>query len=353
MNRHKHQSGLSLVEVMVSLALFGLVVAGTVGAYFSFIETSSHATQVSHRILDVQLALKLLQRDLNMAGFGLPAATRVAGLDGGGETVTEAAVGLDIDGDGDAGDTVVSDVVYVADGWQIVKDITDNGAADGDIIESPTDYFAKLVHQREAGGYHAALTQDVDSGATALAVDRTDINLGEEAHADADFAAGDALILYAEEASGTAWYVEGHRLAAVSGDNLSLAAGDGVGRGYSAADSRIVPAIRWYIHQDTGEATPWLYRNGSRVLPGVVDFQVEYGYDRHHDGLEWSAQTPPAGSVDGADSGAAGNEAKIPLLEAVRVELAVAMGGASGVKTSGGGDARTLRRFETTVILKN
>ena len=57
--------------------------------------------------------------------------------------------------------------------------------------------------------------------------------------------------------------------------------------------------------------------------------------------------------MDGADDGAAGNEAKIPLLKAVRVELAVAMGGTSGVKTSDGGAAWTLRRFRTTVVLKN
>jgi len=115
--------------------------------------------------------------------------------------------------------------------------------------------------------------------------------------------------------TGGGFSVEGHRISAI--DNapaaskkcsskttghvpapsatVSFLSGETLGANYVAGDAATiaVPAVAWYIKQNSNDDIFWLYRNESKVLPNVVDFQISFGLDPDWDGAEWSATVAP------------------------------------------------------------
>ncbi len=336
--------GFTLVEMLVSLVIFAVVLAGTMGGYVGFQQGMRMAVEQQKLDSDIKLALKLLQRDLNMGGFGLPRITRVASHENG-VTLTEADVGFDYDNDGaiSATDLIVSDRMFVADGWEILRDITDNGEIDGDIVTSPTDYYSMIGAQREDGGYAATLTAATASaGAGAVTVDSLNLNTGEEKTVGVDFKANRAMIIAGED-SGSAFHVEGARIVSVSGTTINLVSIEALQDTYTQATSEVVAAIAWYVDMKTDDAVPWLYRNNDKVAPNILDFQIEYGFDISRDGLEWAATVPGSATVDGESDA----RAKATGLKSVRITLTAMQ------QDPDGNDAGILKQFSEIVNLKN
>lgn len=334
--------GFTLVEMLVSLVIFAVVLAGTMGGYIGF-QQGMQVTVTQQKLdSDIKLTLKLLQRDLNMAGFGLPRITRVASDDQG-VTWTETAVGFDFNADGDSDDDIVSDRIFMADGWEILRDITGNGEIDGDIVVSPTDYYSKIGAKREEGGYAATLAASVAAGATAVSVNSLNLNSGDEYNtADSDIKANRAVIVAGDDGS-SVFHVEGARIGSVAGTTINLVSGESLQNAYTQSSSEVVAAIAWYVDMKSGDAVPWLYRNNDKVVPNVLDFQIQYGFDIDRDGLEWAATVPPGGTVDG-DSDA---RAKATALKSVKITL-TALQNDPDQK-----DVGTLKEFTEIVNLKN
>jgi len=232
------RSGFTLMELMIAVIITTVTLLGVTGTFRTFTRHSSTTFQENERNASVKATLQLLKRDLNMAGFGLAAETRIAELDqfetavennftnnydfnGDGDStdnITEISLNYDLNGDGTiaaAGTTpdpvMYRDRLFIADGWTILEDITDNGASDGTIVEGPPiDYFYEVANKKEACkvdiketcGYDTSLSAAAALNDTSLQLTALNINTGFEFQAPApdnhkgenDFTAGAALI---------------------------------------------------------------------------------------------------------------------------------------------------------------
>ena len=367
MARRNAQPGFSMVELMVALAVFSLVLAGVVTGYVSLKQATESSQAQAAADADVQLALKLIQRDLNMAGYGLARATRVASGDGQ-QTIAEADAGFDRNGDDDLDDDIATDRLFVANGWEILTDVTVNGAEDGDIATAPEDYFSAIANRRENGGFAARLTNDNPAGSQFLGlqvlddagvpVSNLNVNFGVEcpvgtcardASEDDDFKSDRAVIVFGQDGSGAA-HLEGHRLADAAGGGVTLLGDEALAFDYRAAGSEVVPAIAWYVERKENDAVTWLYRDQDKVLANVVDMQVEYGYDLDNDGLEWFGSVPPPPDLLGNPSpvdGELDTRKRVEALKSVRVVLTVKRGGAGVLGAEAASD------FEQLINLRN
>ena len=280
MIRIQSKKGFSLVELMVTFVIVSVVIAGVVGGYYSFIDISRETIKQTSVDANVKMALKLIQRDLNMAGYGLPPnRTRVASNDGSG-MLDEPTDGVDYNCDGDTLDLINIDRIFIADGWQILTDVTDNGEEDGNIMTSPTDYFSIIANVRENGGYFTSLTVPVTAGDSDLTVASVNINSGDEYQApDNDFTNNTAVNIYGPDGGGTI-HLEGRRITTITspGGIITLKTGETFVNGFTTADSVVVPGIAWYVEIKAGDNVPWLYRNENKIISYLVDLQFEYGY---------------------------------------------------------------------------
>jgi len=372
------QAGFSLVELMVATVIVIVTLVGVTASLQGFNRHSSTSFRESERNAVVKATFQLLQRDLNMAGFGLALETRLAEDDqyetaiesdftsnydfnGDGDSlddVTEANLDYDLNNDGDKTDPMYRDRLYLANGWSILEDITDNNATDGNIVETPTDYYYLVANKKENGGYFAKLTAPKNSGALTMTVDSLNINAGEEVTVEDDFKADAAVIICGESSTGT-FSLEGLPIGSFSAPGATIdfqdaeaLAGSYVVSG-TVMDTEVVPAILWQVKKNPGEDY-WLYRNHDKVMPGVIGFQVSYGYDADNDGLQWFQTVPPSGvSTLGAtmiDALAVNINANLPTLvrnlKAVRLVLTIKeQGNGSGVSS--------MRTYEKTILLKN
>jgi len=370
-------SGFSLVELMVATVIVMVTLAGVTASFNNFTGHSSTSLQDSEKNAIVKATFQLLKRDLNMAGFGLALQTRMAeddqfetaiesdftstydsNTDGDSlDNITEADVTYDLNNDGDQLDPVYRDRLYLANGWTILEDITDNHAYDGNIVETPTDYYYLAANKKENGGYFARLTAPEIAGALTLTVDNLNINTGDEyptglpAGNVVDFKADAAVIICGQNAAAT-FSLEGLPVGSIAGTTIDFLGAENLANSYvvngADMDTEVVPAITWYVEQKAGDAFHWLYRNQDKVMPGVIGFQVSYGYDNDNDGLQWFQTVPPTGPagtfVDSLDINTNTNLPAITrALKAVRLVLTL-----RNIST-----VSSMQTYEKTIILKN
>ncbi len=319
------KKGFSLVELLVALVIFMIVIAASFSTYITFVNSTNRESALATMNSDVMIALNLMERDIRMAGFGLPEETRVAS-----------------DNNCNVGDEAFckdnSDRLFVADGWEILRDFTDNQENDGQIPTSPTDYYSKISDAKSNGGYKASLSSDVSAGATSITVNVLNIDSADE-RADPDTPNGEdikdnhALII----ADKTNFHVDGHRIRTVSSNTVNFLSKDPLQNAYLATDSSVVPAIAWYVRNSTdGEKYPdgtdiyWLYRNETKVIPDIDAFQIRYGYDAKNDGIECDSVIPPqnlkdcnTGSPTGNNDKPDGQAFSFADLRVVEVQLSV------------------------------
>lgn len=375
-----NQAGFSLVELMVATVIVMVTLAGVTAGFNSFTNHSSTSLQDNEKNAVVKATFQLLKRDLNMAGFGLALQTRMAeddqfetaiesnftsnydfNADGDSvDNITEADVAYDLNNDGDQTDPMYRDRLYLANGWTVLEDITDNHAYDGNIVETPTDYYYLAANKKENGGYFARLTAPEIAGALTLTVDNLNINSGDEYPTGlpvaniADFKSDAAVIICGQNAAGT-YSLEGLPVGSITGTTIDFLAAENLANSYvvngAAMDTEVVPAITWYVEQKGGDTVHWLYRNQDKVMPGVIGFQVSYGYDDENDGLQWFQTVPPTGvSTTGGtsvDTFAVGTNTNLPVLvrdlKAVRLVLTL-----RNIST-----VSSMQTYEKTIILKN
>ena len=299
-SRHKADAGFTLIELLIVMVVSSVLLGVAVFLFIAFVNTSAKESAKDTMNAEVAAVFKILEKEVMLAGYGLPPGTMIA-------SENNCTAGDCLNG---------TDRLFIADGMQILKDITDNNEDDGLIAPA---YMTNIATARNSaiGGYYSFLTAPAGQGDNVLSLDYMDINYGEERNAPTyDFVPGKALII------GDNARVEGHRISAaapappaappappgpccsphdtnftststagmVNGTvTLSDVIAD-VGGFQSAAAPRaiVVPATVWYVGRDG-----WLYRNSDKVLPNVTGMKVQYGYDANNDGLEWRYTVPP------------------------------------------------------------
>ncbi|MFQ5559644.1 MAG: PilW family protein [Nitrospinota bacterium] len=254
-----NQKGFSLLEMLIAMGIFGIIMGVATSTYITFLNHLPRERKIASVNSDAKIAMLLMEKDIKTAGFGLPPELRIASDD-------NCTVG-------DTSFCVAnSDRIFIADGWEMIKDFTNNGDEDGTIT---TAKYVTLSTVGENGGYFTTLSVDTTAGATLVPVTQMNINSGDEeanAHTpDDDFKANRALILYNSALS----TLEGHRT--TTGSNMTLLGADALNTAIPVSGTQVVPAIAYYIAVVDGN--PWLFRNNNKVLKGVSALAFQYGYD--------------------------------------------------------------------------
>lgn len=308
------QGGFSLIELMIAVVVFAFVIAASFATYINFIHSTTRETALTAINADAVTSLKLLENDIRMAGFGLPQATRVASDDNcnvGAESFCKAN----------------TDRIFVADGWEILRDFTDNQAEDGQIPVPPgsIDYYSKISDAKYNNTYKANLISDAALGATFTTVNKLDIDIDDEYHDPSEDIKANKAFIISDGAN-----VEGHRIYRIPSTSITFLSHESLNHSY-AANSSVVPAIAWYVREDPdgrtypdGSKIYWLYRNQNRVIPYVDNFQIRYGYDAEPNSpttggiqsADWADVIPPPSNPDGESF-------KFSHLKAVRITLKI------------------------------
>jgi type IV pilus assembly protein PilW len=67
----KNKHGMTLIELLIVLAIFGVVMAGLYSAYSVQLKTGIREYRLGESEIELQIAKSMIERDLGMAGFGL------------------------------------------------------------------------------------------------------------------------------------------------------------------------------------------------------------------------------------------------------------------------------------------
>lgn len=279
-----NNKGFTLIEMLVAVVIFGIIMAGAATTFTNFVKKNPRIKKISKVNSDSKIALMLMEKDINASGFGMPPELRVVGDN------NCAAGNPDFCKGG-------TDRLFLADGWEVLKDFTDSGDEDGNIS---TAQYVAISSKKEAGGYFSHLTVGASAGATVLTLDSLNIDSADEINAGNEINAGKSLILYDSDGA-TVDNVEGHRVTAVvaAAGTATLHNSDPILNALSpwngTVGTKVVPAIAYYIAQYNGD--PWLFRNSNKVLKGASDLQIQFGYDANKNGYiedsEWRDTVPP------------------------------------------------------------
>ncbi len=129
----KYQEGFTLVELMIALALSGIIVAAVYSAYILQQKTKNTQGQVIEIQQNLRAALVLMADEFRMAGFD-PTGEAGAGI----TTATETAFAFTLDEDGDGKLDYTDPLVVEAVGYELSGNMlqrTSNGAAPHTILE--------------------------------------------------------------------------------------------------------------------------------------------------------------------------------------------------------------------------
>ncbi|MBI4687381.1 MAG: type II secretion system protein [Nitrospirae bacterium] len=338
-------SGFTLVELMVTIAIFSFVIAASYATYINFIHSTTRESQLTSINADAATTLKLLERDIKMAGFGLPQTTRAASHNNCNVSNEDFCKNN-------------TDRIFMADGWEILRDFTLNKEDDGQIPTSP-DYYSKIANSKANGGYRAQLTSDASLSATSVAVDVLNIDSADERD-DPDDDDGSPLVDIKDNKSfiiSDNIKVEGHRIGSLTGTTINLLSNESLNNTYLAGNSSVAPALGWYVRKDSsgkkypnGDNIYWLYRNQNRVIPYVDNLQIQYGYDAFPNSttqggiqsVDWADTMPPPSGIPDGES-----LFQFNYLRAIKIILTI--------KVVDRKDPAKIifTNFETTVDLKN
>lgn len=252
----KDNRGFTLIEMMISIVIILIMVLGVHRFFQNYIKISISEKRRAELYGDVKLTLSVIKQDVQMASFGMPPACRVASDNAGGVVI----------------DTALTDRLFLANGWEIIRDFTDNGYEDGTIADAKYANIAEEKGEANISGYSGGLAGTANKGAAAITLTNLNIDAGDGVTEDNDFKQGEALILY----DNAGLVVEGHNIGDIAGNNINLA-GESLANDYPIDSTLVVPAIDYYINNI--DSRYWLCRNGARVLKDVKDFQIRYGYD--------------------------------------------------------------------------
>ena len=274
MSRHIADSrGFTLLELMLALSLLSIVIIGVLESLSQQRKTSIVTENLVEVQNNVRAISSLLEREIRMAGFMIPNAVAVCGID----------------------DTTGPDQLFLSENEAIVPD--DERAGDLGARWSGT------VWSNPSLPVSGPVTYSLDSTTTDLDGDGSyfydnDGNGSAEAdfRTNAGFIVGDVAnphrgVICGTVNSVTATQIEGTPLA---GALATLIATD------AEPDIVFVPAARYWV--DTSFTTGKLKRNGDVLANGVDDIQFSYFFDMDDDGVIDSAasETPGMESSTGS-----------------------------------------------------
>lgn len=245
MQRPRRQQAFSLIELMVALALAGLVTS-----QLMLVFTSQHDSYVQQeRVVETQQDLRILTdfiiRDLRMAGFMVPRETAVGSVDGGASA---------------------EDVLC---------------ASDPSVLDEAEYVDAK--DRFEA----AEVTTTVGVGVTSVTLSSTSMDI--DGDTTSDFAAGGGVLISDGDD------VHCARITGVTGSTLTIDPATGAGTSMSPISTWAVPAI---VYQLSGTD---LTRNGLVLSDQVEDLQVEWWVDANNN-ADMDAGEFPIHDLDGQDT---------------------------------------------------
>ena len=254
---------LTLVELLVVMVI-SLMVMGAVYASLSmFLKKTSTSEKKIREEEEIRLALSLLEDDIRHSGFGYlkeENGTCLLAVDdncGGPDKFCEPG----------------TDRLFVADGWRMIREFTEDHCPDGNV---PDDVYEALAGSAFAGNVTSI------SGDTVI-VENLNVNgrnlrggglCGDDDDDGSDFSGNGAAIMCGCDDNST----YGRRISSIdnSTPQIDLLSNE---EDITANCSKMVPAIIWYVRKPDDDNDFWLYRNESRVLKGIKDFQVKIGYD--------------------------------------------------------------------------
>ena len=270
------RAGFTLLELMVSLSIFAVVVAGVFESL-----TRQHKTSiVTENVVEVQNNVRaiasLMEREIRMAGYMVPDAVGVCGIDR----------------------KTGSDELFVSENEPIVPDNARAGEmgarlATGSVWSNPTINAL-------APSSSSPITLNLDSTTSDLDGDKTLFYDNDgNGTAEADFRVGGGFIL-ADLANSHRGTLCG-RVTAASTTQLTLVPMAGALAAIASDDAEeqivVVPAAHYAINTTSG--TGQLERNGDLLAQGVDDFQVSYYFDVDDDGVVDVATAEEPGTKNG------------------------------------------------------
>jgi prepilin-type N-terminal cleavage/methylation domain-containing protein len=247
MRAKRSNTGFTLIEILIAMAIFGVVIAQAFAVFMS-----QHAVYMgTERSIEIQEDVRLVAdavlSEVRMAGYMVPRVAGIASVDG---------------GNSDADLLCTSDSTVIAD---------------------------SAVATAVARFDRAAVASPVGNGATSaqLSAGHLDVD-GDSTN---DFAVGRGIIL----ADGTSSHCA--EIQTIGGTTIGFLPETPAGFSLTTATGRVTPAVIWRVSGAN------LLRNGIRLSNQVEDLQVEFGVDGDGDG-QLAGGEFPIDDLNGKDADA-------------------------------------------------
>ncbi|PIE57447.1 MAG: hypothetical protein CSA33_08155 [Desulfobulbus propionicus] len=163
MVEHRHNTGFTMVELMITLAISGMVMGAIYGAYISQQRTYVAQDDVAEMQQNVRAAIYAMVSDLRMAGYDDGS--------GAGATIEEAhlndvKVSCDLDGDGktDQSDEIIQYSMYQSgsDGiWRLGRKEVNGGSTIQAVAENFNDATSLEFQYLDAEGNTTTVLDDI------------------------------------------------------------------------------------------------------------------------------------------------------------------------------------------------
>ncbi len=285
------KKGFTIVELLVSISIFSIILVAASDFYINSMRESSKERLKAFKENEVKEVFRLIEDDIRHADFGYDNKTDNDNND----NKSIAIYALDKCGSG-ANETFCkpnTSRIFIADGWQIIRDFTQDNCPDGDIID--TDYetilnkFKAEVVSYTPGNKNITLnTLNIDSKCRQA---NTSALCGSNTSDCNDFKDNKALIIARCYDGSNNFGVEGRRIGGISSTTISFISNENFLTYYNCnqAYSVAFPAIVWYIRKNSNGVFS-LYRNENQVIQDVDNFVVRVGYDTNGDGIIQSSE---------------------------------------------------------------
>jgi len=224
----RSNTGFTLIEILIALAIFGVVIAQAFAVFMS-----QHAIYMgTERSIETQedgrLVSDAVLSEVRMAGYMVPRAAGIASVDGGNSA---------------------SDLLCTSD-WNVIADSA---------VATAVIRFDR-----------AEIAAPVSNGATSAQVSAGQLDI--DGDGTNDFAVGQGIIL----ADGTSSHCA--EIQTIGGTTIGFLPATPAGFSLTTATGRVTPAVIWRVSGSD------LLRNGIRLSNQVEDLQVEFGVDGDGDG---------------------------------------------------------------------